>query len=251
MRIAICLSGQPRTWEKCYKKWLEIFSGQGEIDFYFHLWDYNTLPSFLSSYANMKIVDELLSTDERNRIIDELKPKKFLFESRKPINYWNTELPVASQFGPWCREQFYSLYRVSLLKREFEIENDFRYDVVIRMRPDLWIESSHTLLSPDPNVLYTSHCSWDHTFNCYRVGDIFFYGDSYTFDQAAEFYKFLSHVPVGWVTDPKKCPPPEIALFFYLANIGIKNHPTHVPMKIMRDTRVIEIKGRLDGYEIV
>ena len=252
MRIAICLSGQARTWEKCYKRWLEVFSPWGEIDFYFHLWDYNTLPSLLASHnGGIKIEDEPLSEDEKQRLIDTLKPKRYLFESRKEIKYWNCELPIDKQFGPWCREQFYSMYRASLLKREYELENNFRYDLAIRIRGDLWIIDTPPVIVPNPGILYTAHCSWSKEFNCYRVGDIFFYADSHTFDQVSEFYKFLSFIPTNWVTSTGLCPPPEIALYYYLANIGILNHPTHISMKIMRTKEMLDIKGRLDGYEII
>lgn len=250
MKIALVLSGQPRTWKKCYQQWIDIFSKKGEIDFFFHLWDYNTLPNLLATHnGGIKIEDEKLSEEEKQEIFDTFKPKNFLFESRKPITYWNCKIPVAEQFGPWCIEQFYSLYRASLIKQEYEIQNDFKYDIVVRLRTDLWINGNPEIITPDVNTLYTSHCSWDENFGCYRVGDIFYYADSHTFDQVSEFYKFLSFVRVGYVTN-KQCPPPEIALYFYLASIGIRNFPTHISMKVMRDKRVEEIKGKLDGYEV-
>lgn len=250
MKIAICLSGQPRTWKKCYQRWLEIFSPKGEIDFFFHLWDYNTLPNLLATHnGGINIEDELLSQSEKDDIIKTFSPKNFLFESRKPISYWNCKIPIEKQFGPWCIEQFYSLYRVSLIKREYEIQNNFRYDIVVRLRTDLWINDKPEIITPEPNTVYTSHCSWDNNFRCYRVGDIFYYADSYTFDQVSEFYKFLSFIPTDYVTSAS-VPPPEIALYFYLASIGIKNYPTHMSMKVMRDKRVEQIKGGLDGYEI-
>jgi hypothetical protein len=249
-KIAICLSGQARTWKKCYQRWIEVFGSQGEIDFYFHFWDYNTLPNLLATHnGGIKIEDDPLTEEEKKEIIETLKPKKFLFESRKPISYWNTTIPISKQFGPWCIEQFYSMYYVSLLKRSFELEKDFRYNTVIRMRSDLWLEDHVTLIDPQPSVLYTTHCSRDETFGVYRVGDIFFYGSSYVYDQASEFYKFLSFVPTDWVTQSDECPPPEIALYFYLTNIGLLNHPTHCSMKVVRDKRVEEIKGKLDNYE--
>lgn len=250
MRIAICLSGQPRTWEKCMARCKEIFTPIGEVDFFFHLWDYNTLPNLLATHnGGIEIKDEILTIEEKEKIISYLKPKKFLFEKRKNIEYWNTSIPIEQQFGPWCREQFYSIYYASLLKREYEIENDFRYDIVVRYRSDLWILDNPKIHMPAANTAYTSHCSWDETYQCYRVGDIFYYADSHTFDQVSEFYKFLSFIKTSFVTSGK-CPPPEIALYFYLANIGVLNYPTHISMKIMRDPRVLEIKGHLDGYEV-
>lgn len=250
MKIAICLNGQPRTWKQCYPRWMEIFQKQGDIEFFFHFWNYNTLPSILASHnGGVAINDELLSQEELDSIVETFKPKKYIFESRKDINYWNTTIPEDKQFGSWSNEQFYSLYYASLLKREYELENDFRYDVVVRLRTDIWFLDEFLLLTPEPNTAYTSHCSWDPQYNCYRVGDIFYYSDSHTFDQISEFFKFLSFIPTNWVTSTI-CPPPEIALYYYLTNIGILNHPTHISMKVMRDPKVKELKGELDPYEV-
>ena len=251
MKIAICLSGQPRTWEKCYPQWMDIFKDQGEIDFFFHFWDYNTLPSILRTVnGHRELKDELLTENEQQHIIETLAPKKFLFEGRKPIVYWNSTLPDDKQFGGWTKEQFYSLYYVSHLKRSYEVEHNFQYDVVIRMRADLWFDHKHELISPAPNTVYTGHCGVDSTFNTYRVGDVFYYADSPTFDQMALFYKFLSLVPTNWVTSADECPPPEIALFFYMTNINVINHPTYTSLKVMRDSRVEAIQGYLSPYEI-
>lgn len=250
MKIAICLNGQPRTWKQCYPKWIEIFQPQGEVDFFFHMWNYNTLPNLLATYnGGMAIIDEPLKQEELDDIVQTIKPKKFVFESRKPIEYWNTKIPVDQQFGFWSKEQFYSLYYSSLLKREYELANDFRYDAVVRLRTDLFFTEDIPLNNPAPNTLYTVHCGWDHHYGCYRVGDIFFYADSHTFDQVSEFFKFLSFIPTSWVTRTV-CPPPEIAFYYYMTNIGILNYPTNIDMKVMRDIRVKEIKGDLDRYEI-
>jgi hypothetical protein len=202
----------------------------------------------LGSYKKV-IVDEKIQDEEKQDIIDSLVPKKFKFESRKVIKYWNCDIPDNMQFGPWCREQFYSAYYASLLKREYELQNKFRYDVVIRLRSDLWFTDKLEIETPEPNSLYTTHCSYDTEYNVYRIGDIFYYADSSTFDQVSQFFKFLSYVPTNWVT-PKNCPPPEIAMSYFLTNIGIINRPTRCLTKIKRPSIVKEVKGSLDSYEI-
>ncbi len=250
MRIAICLSGQPRTWSKCYPNWIEKIAKHGQVDFFFHMWDYNTLPSLLASHnGGIQIQDEPIDAIEKWEILDTIKPKKYIFESRKPAGYWNCDLPPERQFGHWCSEQFYSAYYASLLKREYEMENRFRYDAVFRLRTDLWIEQDFVVEKPAPNTMYSSHCMWDQQYNVYRIGDIFYYADSHTFDELARIWKFFSFLPTEWVT-PVYCPPPEIAFYFYLANMGMINKPTHVSMKIMRSEKYKELKGFLDGYEI-
>jgi len=253
MKIAICLSGQPRTWAKCYPRWMEIFKDHEDIDFFFHLWDYNTLPNLLATYnGGTEIKDQLLTIDEKVDLITTLNPKKYLFESRKKIDYWNCNIPVHEQLGPWCIEQYYSRYYVSILKQQYELDNNFKYDLVIWQRTDTYpsLETKITLTVPEPNTLYTTHNRWDEELGIYRIGDIFYYSDSATFDQMALIYKFFSFTPSTWITS-SKCPPPEVAFYTYMANIGIINSPIHGDFKVMRDNQVLEIKGKLDGYEII
>jgi len=49
MRVALCISGQPRTWEKCYQNWIDNIMPGVEKDIFFHLWDYNSLPSIINT----------------------------------------------------------------------------------------------------------------------------------------------------------------------------------------------------------
>ena len=250
MKIAICICGQPRTWRKCFPNWVEKLGQNVEIDYFFHMWDYNTLPSLLASSYSHKIEDEKISVCEQNEIIEALNPKKYIFESRKDIDYWNCSLEPEQKIGGWCIEQYYSLYHVSLLKKQYELENNFRYDVVIRLRADLFfLDEKIDLINPTHNTIYTINTHFDEHYNVCRINDSYFYADSYTFDQAALVYKFLSFVPQSWITI-NICPPPEVAAYFYFASIGLINYPTSTNIKFMRDRRVLTIKGELDGYEI-
>jgi hypothetical protein len=246
MRIAVCLSGQARTWKKCLPRWREVFKDH-EVDFFFHLWDYNTLPSQADAPKDRTT---LLPPLEKLLLVANLNPIKFMFEPQKPIEYWNCDIPVDKQFGPWCREQFYSMYRVSLLKQQYEIENNFRYDVAVRLRGDLMLLGDIELKHPAPNTAYTTHNKWDEKYWVHRVGDIFFYADSHTFDQMCEFYKYLSFMPTDYVTKAD-CPPPEIALYNYMANIGIQNFAVHSDVKIMRTKEYEDIMGELANYETI
>jgi hypothetical protein len=239
MKIAVCFSGQVRTWKYCYQNWIDNLSPLGEVDYFCHFWDYNSVPE-----------EVLLDAEEKQDIIDTLNPKKIIFESRKLIKYWNSNIPIDKQFCPESCDQFYSVYYSSLLKREYELENNFRYDIVLQFRPDQCFSEPVQIATPVPNTIYTSHCEWDHEYAAHRVSDIFFYGDSHTIDQISEFFKFLSFIPTNWVTYTN-CPPSEIAFYYYMTNIGILNHPTNISMKIMRDSRVKEITGQFNSYEIV
>lgn len=252
MKIALCLSGQPRTWKKCYTQWFEMFKPYGELDVFFHFWDYNTLPStFMSENFNYTVKDEKLDATEINDIVNLLSPKSYLFEPRKPIKYWNCTLPIDKQFGYWAIDQYYSLYYSSLIKKEYEIKHDFVYDAVVKLRSDIWFTQPVILNKPEPNTVYSAGMHWDDEFRAFRKTDIFWYSDSHTFDQYAQYYKFLSFLPTDFVS-PIHGPPPEIACYFYLANIGVLHQSILTGFKLMRDGRVAVLRGgKLDDYEII
>ena len=54
MKIAVCLSGQPRTWRQCYDTWNFLFKDLKknenlretdiEVDYFVHTWDFNSKP---------------------------------------------------------------------------------------------------------------------------------------------------------------------------------------------------------------
>ena len=56
MKVAICISGQLRSWEDCYETWIKLVNNikthpnfidkDIEFDYFFHIWDFNTIPEF-------------------------------------------------------------------------------------------------------------------------------------------------------------------------------------------------------------
>lgn len=250
-RIALCFSGQPRTWAKCYENWKQTFSHLGQIDHFFHFWDYNTNPAFVDHSVGIQHVDVQLSQAEKGDIIQALQPKAHLFESAKdtlrPPRSWVTK-PVAE----WSRSQFYSIRRAAWLKRQYEIEHNFEYDLVIRMRSDAWFPAPMPQLDPRPNVVYTTHNSYDAQFARFRVGDIFWAADSHTYDQMSNFYRYLNVINTHDITPSLDCPPPELALYPYMKSINLENdvlNDFHV--KLMRTPEIVAIMGGLAHYETV
>jgi len=224
----------------------------GEVDLFFHLWDYNSHPQLRAEFIDGRPKEIPLSEDEKARIVSTLKPKKFLFESKKDV----------SQTGPtnvvswFAHEQFYSLWRAATLKREHEMENDFEYDVVVRLRSDLFFSGGFT--SPVradtmlPSTIHSVHNSIDATNGVMRIGDIFFMSDSLTYDHIAMFYDSFRYIDALSVMPSEPIFPPELALFYYCASIGVDNVPLpHIDFKIMRDAEHLARAGKLEQYETV
>ena len=252
-KIAVCLSGQPRTWKKCYSTWLDVMSDWGEVDYFCHLWDYNS-DSSLSQYELGATPDTVITNEEKNEIIEALHPKKLVFQAKKD----NVELHgegVTNVIAPWAHSQFYSMWRVANLKRQYEIENNFEYDLVVRLRTDLVLQPKFVPPVPGPSTLYTIHTvDSDPTYGVPRIGDIFFLSDSLTFDHVAMFYHSLKYIDADHVVPGKPdlyAFPPEIGLYYYCVMMGIRIHPLSngLDIKVMRSQEHLARVGKLEPYE--
>jgi hypothetical protein len=221
MRIAICISGQIRTWRQCYESWFILFDELREsskfsnmnieIDFFIHTWNFNTIPPHQHKEMLDKSIDwskVYLEIDkcEFNDVIEIFKPKKYVIEdsyvssSRKKIlndrasRYNNTEGSVIG----WAGSQLYSIMRAAQLKRDYEIENKFEYDVCVKMRFDgrfskfnrpIFISNFNPPLNK--KTIYSMHSANIYKFPFDLIGDIFFYCDSQTYDVITSFYNWI------------------------------------------------------------
>lgn len=284
MRIAICLSGQPRTWKKCISSWNSIFSRlklecDAEIDIFCHLWDYNTPPNGVLSRLNgmenvngdfLSVRGTKISEEEKNSLIEALNPKYIVFDDEiknksKIIECLEENKKYFHKYGDsklvWAAGQFYSIMASTYLKRKYEMENKFRYDICFRMRCDLFLEDdeinkffnrqSNQFTPPKHNNIYSCH-----TLNM-KFGDIFFYGDSVTFDRVCDFYRWIPIMGTKTFPTKYKTLGTEDALYFYVKMLRIDINPLNVGPKIFRQENYLELKQKiglmegLGGYEII
>lgn len=143
MKIAICLSGQPRTPEigyKFIKKYLIDPNSEHKIDFFLHAWyDANDVGKAWDSAQPYEY--------GKNGFIKE-GTDKFLLEKFSPIKYTiepqiNFEEYTANFNSHFTAKQnvlasiFYSMNASNKHKLQFEKEQNFEYDLVVRTRYDL------------------------------------------------------------------------------------------------------------------
>ena len=146
-KIALCLSGHTRSFIQPYYALKKYLLDKYEIDLFIHTWTHNgELEYSNDSSGNLK-----KNVSNQNKIdIDTLKllynPKKIKIEDQTlntflsnvpkkiKLNYYKSKGPVMNNFNCWC--QMYSIYSANQLKIQFEKDNNFEYDFVIRMRFD-------------------------------------------------------------------------------------------------------------------
>jgi len=269
LRIAICFSGQLRTWYNCTNGWLSLIEKisttlNAEVDIFCHTWDYNGNPQRIRSGIiehnrinndNIDLGNFKISEEEIENFKKIMNPISFKIEGEESnINKENETFKKFERINQngkpiihWSSAQYYSLMMSSFLKKKYEIENGFKYDICFKMRYDLFfdnhqinyfISQSEDLNIPKYNTINSCHCS--HL----KIGDIFWYSDSLTFDRVTDFYRWIP-------TFSDRCFPnrkyilPENVLFFYIKMLKININPLKVDPKIFRFDNLLDVKKKL------
>jgi hypothetical protein len=291
MKIAICMSGQPRTWKKCYPTLVKLIQrlkqtyNTNQVDIFCHGWDFNTLPHAIVAAAGQvtkELVDHYLdiqgipiSEQEKTEFVETYKPVAYLFENqaiskKKILDVYTKGKFHANEHGgsaiEWAGSQFYGIMRAASLKKKHELDNGFRYDVCIRMRYDLFFddeqldwffnEANTDITIPEYNTAYSCHVGKDHVqFPFHRMGDIFWYAESITFDRICDFYRWLPII--GKKTFNKNLIGTEHALYFYIKMLRMNIHPLTVDPKIYRQEDYLTkkeqagLQGELGHHELI
>lgn len=178
MRIALCLSGQPRKAEysiqTIFQNIIQANKQQGdEVDIFIHMNYDNDNRYIEKSHLDNNVCN--LQKDIDKYLIQTYKPKKYLIE--KPSNKMNNpNIKVApkrlenfhkmnSHRNMSDEEQknhivkqmtfmFYSIFKCNELKEKYAQENGFVYDYVIRLRFDAIPLLPLICRNYDPNYIY-------------------------------------------------------------------------------------------------
>lgn len=285
MKIAFCFSGQIRTWRKCLPTWKKLIEAienhfQTKIDFFSHTWNFNTHPHIVIADTWTSPQYTLVSDQELQEYKESLNCVNFQVDDfeKSVSRYYNLQhISRAINFSEqnlkpvnlsWAASQFYSVMRSANLKKQYEVQNNIIYDIVFRLRNDLYFTDENIdqfvtrndppqrkpdLHYPEYNSIYSCHTGTDHKWPFIRLGDIFFYANSLTFDRMCDFYRWLPHLEL-YNIDPQIST--EHSLFYYAKMMKIKIKPISIDPKICRTEEYISLKNKLGigdqgGFEVV
>jgi hypothetical protein len=185
MRIAVCLSGQPRSIEYCAPA-LKRFFGDTDtntFDFFCHSWDYNTwkIQDGRINHTDIEYVDK----EWLHRQLQRYEPVKYQIDSRDLI--YDTDY----KHVPWG-SLFYSAMMANQFKRLHEAENNFRYDCVVRGRHDIIFHPEYKF---DPMPIrdrllfhpFLERAVYEHSF--INASDPYFYGDTWGMDIVSDIFR--------------------------------------------------------------
>jgi hypothetical protein len=290
VRIAFCISGQPRTWRKCVPGWkkfeqrLKEITGAEQVDYFCHAWDFNTPPHVVlanavdntgiaETYTSVKGIT--ISQQEKEDLIAEINPVSIKWENesvskRRSSITWERGTVNANEHGQpvmaWAASQFYGVMQAAELKKTYEYENFFTYDYVFKLRFDLFLDDhqidwffnkdSRDFVEPAHNTVYTCHTRKDPAqFPFHRFGDIFWYSDSYSFDKISRFYDWLPCI--GSRSFISNDIATEHVLYFYAKMLKMSVRAISIDPKIFRQSNYLELKQQagfaegLGGHELI
>jgi len=266
MKVAICMSGQLRTWEKCSANIFKLVNHLGhEVDFFCHAWDFDSIPRpIIVSTGKEDIV--LHSKETVAKMLDTYKPVRYCIEDQEKNEKVleetvNKGLQVQNKKPPasWASPQFYGIMASSNLKKEYELEHNFKYDACIRLRYDQYIPESEidsiieVVNKVESGTIYTIHNREHNGYPKVVYGDVFWIADSTTYSKVAMFYKAIPIINADLFQDGT---PPENVLTHYINFLDIKNFRTYINPIVCRFKGYVDKKIQLgldnDGtYEVV
>jgi hypothetical protein len=227
-RLAVCFSGQPRTWRRVISSWSSFLnSDQYQIDVFCHAWNFNSASANI--YKSPESIK--LPQSEIDDLMSHLKPVRAKIENERRFVATS---PDQSMSNPAHLSQFYGIMESARLKRSHEIENRFVYDAVIRTRYDILVETNvaSTIADVLPNTLHGFDLKFNYSNKSCMISDLFWLSDGLTYDRIADLYLDSIKISKRWFQDGYG---PEHVLFHHLKTNQIEtvNHPWRI--SIMRE----------------
>ena len=140
MRIALCLSGQARSYIKAHEYIDRNLLKKFNVDVFAHTWR--------PKYSKIMLYDGIIGL---------YNPINFVMDDSLPEST-NNDLFVPNPSHPanFCTSMFYSIYKSNDLRLKYQTLNDIKYDFVIRSRFDLALNKVIDFASLQKGKIYVS-----------------------------------------------------------------------------------------------
>ena len=145
MKVAILLQGEPRFCAE-FDLFLKNLTGYDQVDWFMYLWKNNNSTANLMSSHGHRVVAPCWQTINKEWALDRFNqylPNNHTVVSLELAD--QTSVPVVTVESNKCEtvifnnvwKMWYSQYMANKLKIAHEQENNFKYDLVIKIRPDV------------------------------------------------------------------------------------------------------------------
>ncbi len=204
MKIAICFNGQIRDGIECSKNIIKYIDTLWDsCDFFVHTWDIETISHNIGLPSDkVPFTQYPVDSFKINEFFECYRPKKICVEEFNNTETQNIQggLRFNKELQKNVVAMFESFYYCNQYKKEYEEALNFKYDYVIKMRPDLVFSSSKKLEDDLQQVdsktfVYGAHAE------CYgegRVEDVLWFATSDNMDKISKFYSVYGDSKSCW-----------------------------------------------------
>jgi hypothetical protein len=209
-RVAICYSGQPRDVENTFENHrvsliLPLIAAGYEVDIFAHIW-FDT--SKLSEPYWVDYPERGYWSEQTKLFIEKnISPNTLVFS--EPISFDACSYTPDQRFPHPIQNtlsMFYGIEQVFTLKREYQVNNDVKYDWSIRIRPDLFFRSKFDaelllqLNNSAINVLFDKNKHMN-----YAIGDHFAIGPDILMNKYAEVFSNFEKIIANKIPVNPEC----------------------------------------------
>lgn len=233
MRIALCLSGQPRFFKVAHR-YLEanLIRMNPGVDVFIHTWEYPELMrgnSFSGASWNLGRTDVYLGHQETVRELTKTYNPKVLETSKVsevPQKNW-VEYPLTNgeNLAEVTHLMFYTMKKSVQLAKSYSETQGFEYDLVIRTRFDVAPLSPIELTNTPKLVHHTNSCR-----NPRVLSDWLFWSDSVTMYELCSVYDEID----DFVARGVLCCGEEM-LTQKMIDMGVSRNPVNKSLFLVRD----------------
>lgn len=206
MKVAICMSGQLRTYKKCYENLMKYIVKPMNADIFIQVWD-----KVGASHKEGEIKSDEVNKKE---IVEMYNPKEIVIESQpkgSSDNLYGKKVPEKlKEIEPIhyksALSMFYQIKSCNDLAVNYAKENKFKYDIIIRIRPDtMFLQNIPKRLVrkvlKSKNVVYFVDYAIDTRF---QVCDKFAFGDT---EGMIDYTSVWDYIEEYWKDPIGKNPP--------------------------------------------
>lgn len=190
MKVAVCLSGQPRNVKLGISNLLRNLDC--DIDVFVHSWWDSSSNSITFKNSGGHVVQSNVTNNWIGSLYDMVDVKSVLINSQKKFStsemISHSLMPAVSHFV--LQSMFYSVFTSNALKCIYEKENGFKYDWVIRTRFDFGFEYKIDFNKFDMTNIYVPNDN-PHPFG---FNDQFAIGSSDNMDVYSNVYKNINNI---------------------------------------------------------
>jgi hypothetical protein len=227
MKIALCLSGFMRTFEETFPNLQKYLLSQYNIDIFIYTWDIQD-----GHLPHIKISKDKLSIKYKtdNIVVNKFMPLTQISHEKS----YDKNRNVNNVFS-----MYNNIYQCNKLKSTFEDNNNFKYDCVIRMRPDINLKE----------LLLINNLSLD-IINIPRSGDFGGINDQCAYSNSENMNEYSSLIlDINRYMQDDKFISPEILMQYHLKQKNMVINRFTLDYDLLCHNSILNNKKRDDNFD--